>query len=327
MTYLSKVIILCAGLALTACTDADRFGNSGGGDPNAAGAVGDPSSPAYFQQTVGDRVLFVVDQSTLTATGQATLDGQAQWLMTNTAYNAIIEGHADEQGTREYNLALGARRANSVHEYLTSRGVASNRVQVVSFGKERPIEICSEESCYTQNRRAVTVISAGGAICATAGNWIARTAMICANRLSIRSMSYRPTDATRVGPEYLPSFILSVPIAAGVRHKVTSPTLPAGHRHPRETNWSQGMTDDRQSAIDPRLLEEHHASRLRFTVYLEAVDVEATWQMLARVATRAPLNHVRISRLHPVNEHSNLLSELVVHTQVDVPGLGEGERD
>ena len=158
MTYLSKILIICAGLALSACTDAGRFGNNDGYDPNTA--AGDPTSPAYFQQTVGDRVLFVVDQSTLTAGAQSTLDGQAQWLMNNTAYNAIIEGHAYEQGTREYNLALGARRANTVHEYLVSRGVAGNRLQVVSYGKERPIEICSEESCYAQNRRAVTVISA-----------------------------------------------------------------------------------------------------------------------------------------------------------------------
>jgi peptidoglycan-associated lipoprotein len=81
--------------------------------------------------------------------------------MTNTDYVAIIEGHADEQGTREYNLALGARRANAVQEYLVSRGVAPSRLRVISYGKERPIELCSDEACYSQNRRAVTVISAG----------------------------------------------------------------------------------------------------------------------------------------------------------------------
>ena len=72
-----------------------------------------------------------------------------------------IEGHADEQGTRQYNLALGARRANSVQEYLVSRGVPTSRIKVVSYGKERPIEICSNEACYTKNRRAVTVLAAG----------------------------------------------------------------------------------------------------------------------------------------------------------------------
>jgi len=81
--------------------------------------------------------------------------------MSNGDYSVVIEGHADEQGTREYNLALGARRANAVREFLLGKGVAGSRLRVVSYGKERPIEICSEESCYAKNRRAVTVISAG----------------------------------------------------------------------------------------------------------------------------------------------------------------------
>ena len=81
--------------------------------------------------------------------------------MTNSAYLAIIEGHADEQGTREYNLALGARRANAAREYLISQGVPESRLRTISYGKERPIEICSEEACYAKNRRAVTIISAG----------------------------------------------------------------------------------------------------------------------------------------------------------------------
>ena len=159
MTYLSKALLLAAAFGLAACGGANRFDNANAA--NSANSAQDPRSPAYFQQAVGDRVLFEVDQSNLTPTATAILDGQAQWLMTNTDYNAVIEGHADEQGTREYNLALGARRANSVLEYLESRGVASSRMRVVSYGKERPIEICSEESCYTKNRRAVTVISAG----------------------------------------------------------------------------------------------------------------------------------------------------------------------
>lgn len=103
--------------------------------------------------------MFAVDTSTITPQGKTVLDGQAQWLLTNADYRAVIEGHADEQGTREYNLALGQRRANAVREYLVSRGVPASRLQVTSFGKERPIEICSEESCYAQNRRAVTVLS------------------------------------------------------------------------------------------------------------------------------------------------------------------------
>ena len=165
---LSRALLLCAGLALTACTNPGDLG----GDPGDAGfdtsapsvlpgSAQDPSSPAYFTQTIGDRVLFEVDQSTLTDQGRAVLTAQADWLITNADYMAIIEGHADEQGTREYNLALGARRANAVKEFLVSQGIAGNRLQTVTFGKERPIEICSAEACYSQNRRAVTVISAG----------------------------------------------------------------------------------------------------------------------------------------------------------------------
>ncbi len=168
MTLLKTMTLLCAGLLLAACTNPDRFGDAdsagmNGMGSNAAGMAGsasDPASPAYFQQTVGDRILFVIDTYNLTPDAQRTLDGQAQWLMTNRDYNAVIEGHADEQGTREYNVALGARRANSVQEYLLSQGVSAARLRTVSYGKERPIEICSAEACYAQNRRAVTVISA-----------------------------------------------------------------------------------------------------------------------------------------------------------------------
>lgn len=169
MRLTAKLTMLMAVLAVSACTNANRFDN-GAVDLNAAtgnaggilpGSASDPSSPAYFQQTVGDRVLFAVDQSTLGPQARATLDGQVQWLMTNTDYNAVIEGHADEQGTRAYNLALGARRANAVMEYLVAQGIPASRLQFVSFGKERPIELCSEEACYAKNRRAVTIISAG----------------------------------------------------------------------------------------------------------------------------------------------------------------------
>ncbi|MCL4105157.1 UNVERIFIED_CONTAM: hypothetical protein GTU68_018864 [Idotea baltica] len=166
MKLRSITVTLALILALGACTKGDRFGDqsdgfAGTGGPGAfdPGSPSDPTSIAYFNQTVGDRVLFEVDQSTVAASAQGILDAQAQWLITNTEYTAIIEGHADEQGTREYNLALGARRANSVQEYLVSRGVPSNRLRTVTFGKERPIEICSEETCYAQNRRAVTILS------------------------------------------------------------------------------------------------------------------------------------------------------------------------
>lgn len=170
-TY-TKALMLCATLALSACGGGggifgDRFGGNGSG-ADGLGANGgietgalNPSSPAYFAETIGERVLFEVDQSTLTDSARSTLTSQAQWLNTNTTYSAIIEGHADEQGTRAYNLALGSRRASAARDFLVSQGVADGRLQIVTFGKERPIEVCSIESCYAQNRRAVTVVSAG----------------------------------------------------------------------------------------------------------------------------------------------------------------------
>lgn len=167
MNLTTKFILGLGALTLAACTDPARFdnpaGGAGGTDPFATGSLSDPTSVAYFQETIGDRVLFAVDQSTLSDFAIVTLNGQAEWLMNNPDYSAIVEGHADEQGTREYNLALGARRANAVQEYLVSRGVSPARLRTVSYGKERPLEICSDESCYSQNRRAVTVITAGGA--------------------------------------------------------------------------------------------------------------------------------------------------------------------
>lgn len=174
MKMTTKAMLVLLALSTAACTRPDRFGGANGADgmsnggaplgnamPAGNGGASDPRSAAYFQQTVGDRVLFVVDSSSLTPQGQATLDGQASWLQTNSDYLAIIEGHADEQGTREYNLALGARRANAVREYLASKGIASSRLRTISYGKERPIEVCSNEECYAKNRRAVTVISVG----------------------------------------------------------------------------------------------------------------------------------------------------------------------
>lgn len=167
MTPIRIILGTLALVALSACANPDRFGDdnvvdpSGITDPTALGDPNNPSSPVYFSETVGDRVLFAVDQSTLSPAAQGVLQRQADWLLTNTEYSALIEGHADEQGTRIYNFNLGERRANSVREYLISRGVASNRVTTISYGKERPLETCSEEACYQQNRRAVTVLRAG----------------------------------------------------------------------------------------------------------------------------------------------------------------------
>ena len=169
MALTHKALLVVTALVLAACNNPDKYGDGangaggplGGIDQSSLGGANDPRSPAYFSQTVGDKVLFPIDQSTLTDQARTTLSGQAQWLMTNTGYSAIVEGHADEQGTREYNLALGARRANSAQQFLVSQGVASNRLRTVSYGKERPLEACSTEDCYAKNRRAVTVISLG----------------------------------------------------------------------------------------------------------------------------------------------------------------------
>ena len=163
MKILSKFLVIGLVLGIAGCTNSVGYDGDNSVDLNnsAGGSISDQTSAAYFQQAVGDRVLFLVDQATLTDVGRTTLVAQADWMSLNTDYQAIIEGHADEQGTREYNIALGARRAEAVREFLISRGVAGNRLRVVSYGKERPLEICSDESCYSKNRRAVTVLSGG----------------------------------------------------------------------------------------------------------------------------------------------------------------------
>lgn len=172
MTFFKMGIALACVAALTACGDMRNKGSDGTDGPgtngtdtgvgvDATGGANDPSSSVYFNRTIGDRILFKVDQSTLTPQAIQTLDAQSAWLMEYANYTATIEGHADEQGTREYNLALGARRANSVRDYLVSKGVASNRIEIVTYGKERPLEICSTESCWSKNRRAVTLVATG----------------------------------------------------------------------------------------------------------------------------------------------------------------------
>lgn len=107
----------------------------------------------------GNTVLFARDQVALSAEGRAVVAGQAQWLTRNAGFTAVVEGHADEEGTADYNLALGARRAASVQEYLIAQGVAAGRISTVSYGRERPLEACSTEACFARNRRAVTTVS------------------------------------------------------------------------------------------------------------------------------------------------------------------------
>lgn len=120
-----------------------------------------PGTQQDLVVNVGDRVFFDTDQATLRPDARATLQRQAAWLNQHPQVRVVIEGHADERGTREYNLALGARRANAVKDYLVSLGVAPNRIETISYGKERPVALCSNESCWSQNRRAVTVVVRG----------------------------------------------------------------------------------------------------------------------------------------------------------------------
>jgi len=146
--------VLAAALAISAC--ANKPGEDA--QANAAGQAA-PGSQQDFVVNVGDRVFFETDSSELTTQSRATLDKQAQWLTNYSQYSQFtIEGHADERGTREYNIALGARRAQAVRDYLTSRGIAPNRMRTISYGKERPVAVCNDISCWSQNRRAVTVL-------------------------------------------------------------------------------------------------------------------------------------------------------------------------
>ena len=147
------VAALFAGLALSACANKAA-------DSLASAGVASPGSQQDFVVNVGDRVFFKSNSSELTMQSRATLDKQAQWLAQYGNYTFTVEGHADERGTREYNIALGARRAQAVRDYLASRGIQPGRMRTVSYGKERPVAVCNDISCWSQNRRSVTVLGA-----------------------------------------------------------------------------------------------------------------------------------------------------------------------
>ncbi len=155
-------VAIGAALTLAACssdkTDADGL-NGGANSGFGAGGAGTPGSAQDFVVNVGDRVFFETDSSDLTSTATATLDKQSQWLNKYPRYSITIEGHADERGTREYNFALGARRSQTVRDYLASKGVSASRIKNTSFGKERPVAVCDDISCWSQNRRGVTVLN------------------------------------------------------------------------------------------------------------------------------------------------------------------------
>jgi peptidoglycan-associated lipoprotein len=162
ITHAAKLAFaLSAALTLAACSSnkaLDGAGGPGGAGGAGAGGAATPGSAQDFVVNVGDRVFFETDSSDLTPTATATLDKQAAWLNQYPRYAITMEGHADERGTREYNFALGARRGQAARDYLVSRGINGSRIKMISYGKERPVAVCDDISCWSQNRRAVTVL-------------------------------------------------------------------------------------------------------------------------------------------------------------------------
>ncbi|MGE5547352.1 MAG: peptidoglycan-associated lipoprotein Pal [Solirubrobacterales bacterium] len=153
--------IFAAVALVAACESApeDTGAKAGAGQTTAPAKPGIVAgSPEDFVANVGDRVFFDYDKYSLRADAKATLDKQVAWLKKYPNYSLTVEGHADERGTREYNLALGERRANAVKEYLTANGLPAARVKTVSYGKERPVALGSNEAAWSQNRRGVTVL-------------------------------------------------------------------------------------------------------------------------------------------------------------------------
>jgi len=153
-----KVAVLAFGLiGLAGCSSSDK--------PNVANPQeqAKPGTERDFILNVGDRVHFIVNQSTLTPQAMDTLRKQAAWLTQYPNVTIQVEGHADERGTREYNIALSARRATAARQFLASQGISAARMSTIAYGKERPVALCDAENCWNQNRRAVTVIT-GGAI-------------------------------------------------------------------------------------------------------------------------------------------------------------------
>jgi peptidoglycan-associated lipoprotein len=148
------VAVLAVALSMGACANKNPLGS------DAMASAATPGSQQDFVVNVGDRVFFESDQTDLSSQAIATLEKQVQWLQTYNRYTFTIEGHADERGTREYNIALGARRAQSVRTFLASRGIDPSRMRTISYGKERPVAVCNDISCWSQNRRAVTVLNA-----------------------------------------------------------------------------------------------------------------------------------------------------------------------
>ncbi len=158
LTRNPAAIALFMALAVTGCASKKVPNNPA--DLGLGSAT--PGSAQDFTVNVGDRIFFDTDSTLIRADAQATLAKQAQWLNQYGSYAITVEGHADERGTREYNLALGARRAAAARDFLVARGVAANRIKTITYGKERPVAVCDDISCWSQNRRAVTVLNGAG---------------------------------------------------------------------------------------------------------------------------------------------------------------------
>ncbi|BCM22164.1 peptidoglycan-associated lipoprotein Pal [Mesorhizobium sp. B4-1-3] len=161
LTRNPAMIALVAALAITGCASKKTPNSAADLGLNGAGAA-TPGSAQDFTVNIGDRIFFDTDSSSIRADAQTTLSRQAQWLNQYRQYAIVIEGHADERGTREYNLALGARRAAATRDFLISKGVSAGRLKTISYGKERPVAVCDDISCWSQNRRAVTTLSGAG---------------------------------------------------------------------------------------------------------------------------------------------------------------------
>lgn len=156
------MIALVATLAIAGCASKKTPNNAADLGLGGGAGAATPGSPQDFTVNVGDRIFFDTDSSSIRADAQQTLSKQAQWLNQYRQYAIVVEGHADERGTREYNLALGARRAAATRDFLVGRGVAANRLKTISYGKERPVAVCDDISCWSQNRRAVTTLNGAG---------------------------------------------------------------------------------------------------------------------------------------------------------------------
>jgi len=158
---LRPLILVAALLLLAACAETPKPGPATGGQATTSTTTSNivPGSKQDFQQNVGDRVFFAFDRSDITPEAQATLQRQADWLKKYSNVTLTIEGHCDDRGTREYNLALGERRAAAVKRVLVALGVAGNRLTTISYGKERPIVVGDNEQAWAQNRVGVSVIN------------------------------------------------------------------------------------------------------------------------------------------------------------------------